>query len=461
MIVEQPVVMYAAAARLQPRLAHGRYARLRVVAMLVLLGLFYGLPWVQLGGAPLIWFDLPHRQFHIAGLLLVPQDLIYLTWLLVVAALTLFFFTTIAGRLWCGYACPQTVWTEAFLWIEHLIEGDRHQRLMLDRSRWTAGKIVRRSAKHLAWMIMGLLTGLSFVAYFVPARELFPAAFTFTLGGWALFWVLFYGFATWGNAGFLREQVCKYMCPYARFQSAMFDRDTLIVTYDKARGEPRKSVARQQAVERGACVDCSLCVQVCPTGIDIRNGLQYECIACAACVDVCNSVMDNVGQPRGLIRYGSLRQDEGQGLRFFRPRAIAYGAVWVLLCVGLLIALSTRTPLQFDVMRDRHSIYRELADGRIENLYSVRIGNQDNRAHAFALSAVSQDGHPLDIEPARVEVAAGDALRIAVSARSRALDPGLQTVAFRIVASDDTHIQLERDVSFHAGHPASTGASTP
>ncbi len=461
MIVEKPVVMYAAADRVQPRLAHGRYARLRVVAMLVLLGAFYGLPWIELNGVPLIWFDLPHRQFHIAGLLLVPQDLIYLTGLLVVAALTLFFFTTIAGRLWCGYACPQTVWTEAFLWIEHLLEGDRHKRLALDRSAWTAEKVIRRSAKHLAWLVLSLLTGLSFVAYFIPARELFPAALSLTLGGWALFWVLFYGFATWGNAGFMREQVCKYMCPYARFQSAMFDRDTLIVSYDAKRGEPRKSVARQQAVEPGACVDCSLCVQVCPTGIDIRNGLQYECIACAACVDACNSVMDAVKQPRGLIRYGSLRQDEGQKLRLMRPRSIAYGVTWALLCAGLVIALSMRTPLQFDVMRDRHAMYRQLSDGRIENLFSVHIGNQDGHAHAFALSATAGDGQALDIAPSRVDLAAGEALKIAVSARSGTLRPGIQNIEFRIVADDDPHLSVVRDVSFHAGPPRSTGASLP
>ncbi|HEX4894740.1 MAG TPA: cytochrome c oxidase accessory protein CcoG [Solimonas sp.] len=458
---EAPVLMYSAAPRIQVRAAHGRHARLRLLAMVVLLALFYGLPWIQVGGRPLVWFDLPGRQFHLFGLLLVPQDLIYLTWLLVIAALTLFFFTTLAGRLWCGYACPQTVWTEAFMWIEQAFEGDRHQRLALDRAPWTPAKLLRRGGKHLAWLALGLYTGLSFVAYFVPARELFPALIAGTLGGWALFWVLFYGFATWGNAGFMREQVCKYMCPYARFQSAMFDRDTLIVAYDAQRGEPRKSEARRLGSPRGACVDCSLCVQVCPVGIDIRKGLQYECIACAACVDACDAVMDSVQQARGLIRYGSLAQQTGQGLRLLRPRSVGYGLLWLLLCAGFVVALAQRTPLQLEVMRDRHALYRQLGDGRIENLYSLHLGSQDRRPLRLRLQVTAADGRALEVDPAVIELAPGDSRSLAVSVRSRDLPPGLQSARFQLVAEDDPRLHIERQASYHAGAPRPVGDPAP
>jgi cytochrome c oxidase accessory protein FixG len=454
---EIPVTMYRAAPRIQSRHARGRYARLRVASMLALLGLFYGLPWLRLDGAPAVWFDLPHRHFHLFGLLLVPQDLIYLTLLLLCAAMTLFFFTTLAGRLWCGYACPQTVWTEAFIWIEHLVEGDRHARLKLDAAPWSARKLLRRGAKHLLWVALALFTGMSFVAYFVPARELFPAAITGALGGWALFWVSFYGFATWGNAGFLREQVCRHMCPYARFQSAMIDRDTLIVAYDTLRGEPRKSTARQRADTRtrGDCVDCSLCVQVCPAGIDIRQGLQYECISCGACVDACNSVMDAVGKPRGLIRHASARQEDGSRFRLWRPRAVAYGLAWVAVCSGLLITLALRTPLTFDVIHDRHSLFRSLANGDIENLYTLKIANQDRRAHVFALEGTLDDGGALRLEPATLTLGPGESRAVHLSVRGGAEAP-LQAATFRLSALDEPSLQRTQRASF-VSQPSSNG----
>ncbi len=478
---EHHVLMYQSADKIQPRRARGPYARLRIAAMLLLLGAYYLVPWLQLNDTPLVWLDLPQRQFHVFGLLFAPQDLIYLTWLLLIAALTLFFFTTLAGRLWCGYACPQTVWTAAFQWIEHLVEGDRHARIKLDRAPWSLHKVLRRGSRHLLWMALAGLTGLTFVAYFVPARTLFAEALAFELSGWPLFWSVFYAAATWGNAGFLREQVCKYMCPYARFQSAMFDRDTLIIAYNGKRGEPRKSAVRGSSRQTqahqspvvqstgmpgrqaqtasmqpaaGDCVDCTLCVQVCPTGIDIRNGLQYECIACAACIDACNGVMDAVGKPHGLIRYSSANQDadEGGRLRLLRPRAIGYGVIWAVLCGGFIVALAQRTPLAFDLIRDRHSLYRQLADGSIENLYVVKLANQHARAHRFVLSATLADGSVLKLVPDAVELQPLERRALTLSARhhERAEVP-VSAVQFRIVAEDNPALARTRTATFMTG----------
>ena len=459
---EKPALLYESSAKIQSRRAQGRYARLRVLAMLLLLGFYYIAPWIQIGDTPLVWLDLPHRRFHVFTLTLAPQDLIFLTWLLLIAALTLFFFTTLGGRLWCGYACPQTVWTEAFIWMEHLAEGDRYARIKLDRAPWGPEKILRRGAKHLLWAGFALFTGLSFVAYFVPARELFPEFFALQLAGWPLFWTLFYGFATWGNAGVMREQVCKYMCPYARFQSAMFDKDTLIISYDQKRGEPRKSVAKLSGVPAGDCIDCSLCVQVCPTGIDIRKGLQYECIACAACVDACNSVMDSVHKPRGLIRYTSAHEEKGQKFRLLRPRVIGYGLIWVALCVGFVVAILLRTPVQFDVIRDRHSLYRELDDGAIENLYTLKVSNETSAAHRFKLSVSAEDGRRFLAVPDSLLVGRGEAQALTVSVRSQVSSDenddedenrlhGIHSLKFSLVAEDDPKLQRERTASFIAG----------
>jgi len=487
MSTETPVLLYQSAPKIYPRRAQGRYARLRIAAMLALLGFYYLAPWIQWGDLPLVWFDLPHRRFHVLGLTLVPQDLIYLTWMLLIAALTLFFFTSLAGRLWCGYACPQTVWTEAFLWIEHFIEGDRHARMKLDQAPWSARKLLRKAGKHAAWLLFALYTGLSFVAYFVPARELFPQAFALELAGWPLFWALFYGLATWGNAGFLREQVCKYMCPYARFQSAMFDKDTLVIAYDDKRGEPRKSLARKlarapgpaallageldipspaaAAAKAGDCIDCSLCVQVCPTGIDIRKGLQYECIACAACVDACDSVMDSVHKPRNLIRYTSAHQDAGQPFRLLRGRTIGYGLIWAALCVGFLIALWLRTPLEFDVIRDRHSLYRQIDEDIVENVYTIKIANKDSVPHRFLLSATTTGGLRYAVEPERIELAAGDARALTVSVRNTPTEEdkegeehhggdrphGIHSLEFTLIAEDAPALRQQHTASFIAG----------
>jgi len=371
--------LYAAQQKVYPREISGRFANLRLLVVFVLLGIFYALPWLGWDGHQAVLFDLPARKFYIFGLTFWPQDFFWLTWLLIIAALSLFFFTALAGRLWCGYACPQTVWTEVFLWIERLCEGTRNQRMKLDAGPWSRDKLLRKGAKQSLWVILSLWTGFTFVGFFTPVVELGHEVMNASLSGWELFWIVFYGFATYGNAGFLREQVCKYMCPYARFQTAMFDHDTLIISYDVARGEPRgarKKNAEPKALGLGDCISCQACVQVCPTGIDIRDGLQIECIACAACIDACDGVMDKMQYPRGLIRYTTENMIAGKPRRIVRPRILAYAGLLTALLATFAWGVAHRSALILEVLRDRNALYRESSDGGIENSYTVKLVNK-------------------------------------------------------------------------------------
>ena len=445
--------LYESRKKIYPKEVRGLFARLRLGAMGVLLGLYYGLPWLQWGDRQALLFDLPARKFHLFGLTLWPQDFIYLTLLLALAAFTLFFFTALAGRLWCGYACPQTVWTEIFVWIEHKIEGDRNAQMKRDQGPWTGEKIRVKALKHAAWILFALWTGFTFVGYFTPVRELWGNLAAFTLGPWEGFWLLFYSFATWGNAGFMREQVCTYMCPYARFQSAMFDKDTLIISYDAQRGEPRggrRKDADPKAQGLGACVDCTLCVQACPTGIDIRDGLQYQCIGCAACIDVCDEVMDKMGYAKGLVRYTTENALEGKGRRILRPRVILYAALLLLLAGGVFWSLLDRTPLQVDVIRDRNSLFHETLDGDIENVYSLKIINMDDQAHRFRVEARGIAGMEIIADGKDMQVAGGAVLdlplRILVSAQ--ALRARSTEIHFRVFAEDDPELSAEQDARF-------------
>ena len=412
--------LYAARQKIYPREIQGRFQRLRVYAVWGLLGLYYLLPWATWQGRQAVLFDLPARQFHIFGLTLWPQDFYYLTWLLVIAALALFFVTALAGRLFCGYACPQTVWTEVFIWMERWVEGSRNQQMKLAKSPWTRDKILRKATKQLLWIGFALWTGFTFVGYFTPITDLAAKLVHFSTGPWETFWVLFYGAATYVNAGHMREQVCKYMCPYARFQSAMFDRDTLVVTYDQRRGDPRgprKRGSDHKARGLGDCVDCTMCVQVCPTGIDIRQGLQYECIACAACIDACDEVMDKVGYPRGLIRYDTQRGLEGQRRQLLRPRMVVYGTLLGLLIVGFAVSLMQRNVVGIDVLRDRNALFRERADGLIENVYNVKILNKDAEPHAFSITAAGLEGLQIDYGSDTVDVRPGEVRSVPVRLR--------------------------------------------
>ena len=319
--------LYQKREKVYTRKIEGFYQRLRLYTGWPLLIAYFLLPWISINGRQAVWFDLPERKFHIFTMTFWPQDFPLLAFLLIIAAFGLFAVTVVAGRVWCGYTCPQTVWTSIFMWIEQKAEGSRNQRIRLDKGPWTLSKVMRKIGKHGGWLLVAFATGMTFVGYFYPMRELVVELATLSTGKWQALWTLFFTLATYINAGWMREQVCIYMCPYARFQSVMFDRDTLIVSYDPARGEPRGSRKRSAdpaELGLGDCIDCDLCVQVCPTGIDIREGLQYECIGCALCIDACDSVMHKMGYEPGLIRYTSENALEGKKTHWARPRVIGY-----------------------------------------------------------------------------------------------------------------------------------------
>ncbi|MCR9187046.1 MAG: cytochrome c oxidase accessory protein CcoG [Halieaceae bacterium] len=387
--------LYQRREKIYTRKIEGFFQRIRLYTGWPLLIGYFLLPWLSWDGRQAVWFDLPERKFHILGLVFWPQDFPLLAFLLIIAAFGLFAVTVFAGRVWCGYTCPQTVWTSIFMWIEQRFEGSRNQRMRLDKAPWSMEKLGRKVLKHGGWLFVAFLTGMTFVGYFYPIRELLPDLLTLSAGQWGVLWTIFFTCATYINAGWMREQVCKYMCPYARFQSVMFDQDTLIVSYDPVRGEPRGSRKRDadhRAEGLGDCIDCSLCVQVCPTGIDIRDGLQYECIGCALCIDACNSVMDKMSYPRGLISYTSEHQLQGGKTHWLRPRMIGYVLVLSVM-VGLFsYRVISRVPLEMTVIRDRNELYVTTMDGDIENIYTLSLVNMEQSMHEFEIDVSGIDG---------------------------------------------------------------------
>jgi cytochrome c oxidase accessory protein FixG len=452
--------LYEIRQKIYPRAVHGWFATWRVTLVIATQLVYYGLPWLTWNGRQAVLFDLVQRKFYIFGLVLWPQDFIFLTGVLVISALALFLFTAVGGRLWCGYACPQTVYTEIFLWIERLVEGDRLQRMRLDKGPATVRKVARKAAKHALWIALALWTGITFVGYFTPIKVLLGELATFALGPWEAFWVLFYGFATYGNAGWMREQVCKYMCPYARFQGVMFDRDTLTVTYDAARGEPRG--ARGKSVDPktrglGDCVDCSICVQVCPTGIDIRDGLQYECIGCAACIDGCNQVMDKMGYPRGLIRYSTENAIAGKVAhdqvwrRVLRPRVLIYAAVLTMIVTAWTVGLALRQPLKVNVIRDRAALVRDADDGRLENIYRLQVMNAEERAHAYRVHVTGAVTMEVMLEkPLPVPAASTVVFPLQVRADGEGLKRGSNAIQFHLTSVDNPEIAVHEKSVFYA-----------
>ncbi len=386
--------LYQKREKIYTRKIEGFYQRLRMFTGWPLLLGYYCVPWISLNGRQAVWFDLPEREFHILGLTFWPQDFPLLAFLLIISAFSLFAVTVSAGRLWCGYTCPQTVWTSIFMWVEQKFEGTRNQRIKLDKQPWSFNKAWRKIGKHATWLFIAFMTGMTFVGYFYPVRDLVYELVTFSTGRWQILWTVFFTLATYTNAGWMREQVCKYMCPYARFQSVMFDPDTLIVSYDATRGDPRGS--RKKSTDPaelglGDCIDCELCVQVCPTGIDIRNGLQYECIGCALCIDACNSVMRKMGYEPGLVRYTSERELEGGTTHWLRPRIIGYIVMLTVMVSVFSYNIASRVPLELTVIRDRNNLYVETGDGGVENIYRLHIVNMDPKPHRFVLQI---DGVP-------------------------------------------------------------------
>ena len=431
----------------------GLFRTLRVSGAGLLFLAFFGTVWLNWGGRQAVLWDLADSKFHIFGATFWPQDFILLSALLIICAFGLFAITVFAGRVWCGYTCPQSAFTWLFMWCEKVTEGERNQRIKLQAAPWSLNKLARRSAKHTLWLGISVLTGLTFVGYFTPIRPLATELLTWQLGGVSLFWVLFFTAATYINAGWLREAVCMHMCPYARFQSVMFDKDTLTISYDAARGErrgPRKREARPADVGLGDCIDCQLCVQVCPTGIDIRDGLQMECIGCAACIDACDSIMDKMGYARGLVSYTSEHQLQGGKTHLLRPRLIGYSAVLLVMIAALVVALVGRPMVSLDVTKDR-GLFRENAQGRIENIYSLKVINKTQQRQAYCLELVEADGFQLQGKT-EFSLAPGEISDMPVSVALLAEKPASssQTLRFKVTDVDEPWVYSAADSRFVA-----------
>ena len=393
--------LYRRPERIFTRFVGGFFQRLQFFTGWPLLVGYFALPWINWSQQQAVLFDLAAREFHLFTLTFFPQDLRLLGWLLIIAAFALFTVTTLVGRLWCGFTCPQTVWTAIFMWMEQVAEGPRHTRMRLDNSPWTLNKVRRRLAKHGMWLGWAGLTGLTFVGYFTPIRALAADLPQFQASSWAMFWAVFFTAATYVNAGWLREQVCIYMCPYARFQAAMLDQDTLVVSYDASRGEPRgprkrTATPEQHASRLGDCINCELCVQVCPVGIDIRDGLQYQCIGCAHCVDACDEVMTKMDYPTGLVGYTTERALSGGKTRWLRPRAVGYASVLLIMITAFSLAVVSRSALEIDILRERGALSQVDASNQTINQYRLKVLNKTQHSQTYSIRAVSDA--PISIE---------------------------------------------------------------
>ncbi len=412
----QKVSLYERWKRIHPLWVSGGWQTWRRVVLAVLVVVFYVNPWLRWNGYPGVRFDLTHRQFTVFWTTFVPEEFVLLAWVMLIAALLLFTVTVAAGRVFCGWACPQTVWTFVYFTIERFIEGDRTARMRLERGGWTLERIAKKALKLTIWAAIALSISITFLGYFEDLRELLPRILRFDLTKWEKVVILLPALGSFVGSAVLREQVCFHMCPYARFQSVMFDRDTLIISYDEARGEPRghrRRDADYQAEGLGACIDCHKCVQVCPTGIDIRKGLQYQCIGCAACIDACTDVMASIGYGKTLIDYTSQNRQAGTKVHILRPRLIGYSSV-ILVLVGVFsFALDHRTPVHLTVIRDRNRLYRERWDGEVENVYTLRIQNRAAEPHDYRV-VVASDLPLAYVGPEVIEVAAGSLASVPV-----------------------------------------------
>ncbi len=449
---DETVELYASRKKIYVKEVKGLFQRIRTVSLLLLMSMYFLFVWLTLDGDPLIHFDLPAREFHLYGATFFPKDFFLLSGMLIICAFGLFFITTLFGRVWCGYTCPQTVWTFIFMWVEERIEGSRNKRMKLDKTPNSKEKMIKKSAKHAIWLFIAFMTGLTFVGYFYPIRELIADIFTFQANGWAYFWVAFFTVATYLNAGWMREQVCLYMCPYARFQSVMFDPNTRIVSYDPNRGEPRggrrKDVKPEEA-GLGDCIDCGQCVHVCPTGIDIRDGLQYECIGCALCIDACDDIMDKMDYPRGLIRYTTENELEGKPSKLLRPRTFGYGAVLTAMVGAIIFVIATRVPAQMDLLRDRGTLFSFNGEGRIENSYTLKIANMSEIPQTFTLSVQGLDGIRI-LTQTQLSVDSGEnrSLPTVVDVPPESIPQSNNKIIFHAQSETDASLKLETESRF-------------
>ena len=431
----------------------GYFQKIRRVMGWILMLSFILIPFIQYNGQQAVLLDVGQQQFRIFGVTYWPQDFMILACLFMGAAFALFFITVWLGRVWCGYMCPQTIWTLAFIWVEHKIEGTRNQRIKLDKSSWSANKVGKKFAKHSIWLILSVLTATTFMSYFIPAAELYGDMFTFEWSGITSGWVFLFAICTYGNAGWLREKMCIYMCPYSRFQAVMFDKDTLIVAYDTARGENRGRRKRKEDPKKlglGDCVDCNLCVEVCPAGIDIRNGMQYECINCGLCIDACDDTMDKFGYAKGLIKYTSEHALAGKSVSKFRLKLVGYGVFTVLLFVLMGLWAFNRVPLETSILRDRNALYRVNYEGLVENTYTLRIINKTQKTLHFNITSDGVLGGILDVSK-NIKIGPGVMHRVPVTiiADGYDLKKKITDVNFTIQAVEDPEVKLVKTSRFY------------
>jgi len=430
--------------RIHPRFITGFYQNIRVISMYAFLALFLILPWLRYNGRQAIWFDVPSQHYYIFGMTFLTQDFYYIAAFALIAAFTLFMVTVYAGRVWCGYACPQTIWTHMYQYVEKLVIGDRNKRIKFDKQPMSVSKAFKRSLVYFVWFVFSMITATTFVSYVSGTDALYQSWQMIGFipfpdwSTWIWVSVFIFAFSTYVNAGYMREQMCVQICPYGRFQSVMFDKDTLIVSYDYERGEPRG--ARKKGTnpdDLGDCIECQMCVQVCPTGIDIRDGLQVACIQCAACVDACNEVMDKVGYPRGLIRYTTERQlVEKEKSRVFSPRFFAYLALLTVLCGGVIYALTDRMPLEIDIRRDRNQLSSLNTQGMIENSYIVKLTNKTQDEHTYTITLAPKDGLSLHLTFNDVPLDPGESFNMSVSIYGdpKVVDEGRTLVTLNVVS---------------------------
>jgi cytochrome c oxidase accessory protein FixG len=440
--------LYKKREKIYTKVISGSSQNYRMLVAALIYGAFFLIPWINYGDRPAVFFDLETRQFHIMAFNFWPQDFMYLAWLLIIAAFSLFLFTTVAGRLWCGFACPQTIWTMAFMWIEQKIEGKPHARKNLDAEPFSFRKLRIKTLKHTLWLAIAVMTGITFVSYFYPIRILFTDLYHMTLPLTTLVWVGIFTYLTYLDAGWLREQVCIYMCPYARFQSVMYDKNTLLVAYNEQIGEPRASI-KSATPNAGNCIDCEQCVQVCPTGIDIRHGSQIACINCALCIDACDEVMKSVGRPANLIAFTTLEQHDGKPLKLLRPKTIAYSAVLLIMCSLFLFNLWNRQPLEASILRDRENIFRIIDEKITANDYLLKLANKSQQEESYHLSVVNK-GFTL-IENPVIVLARGEAKEINITLSSAENLLGSQPVEIRILSDKNNAILATVETRFIFG----------
>ncbi len=442
--------------KIYPKSSHGKFRSIRRIVSTIILGAYFIIPFLSIGGRPALLLDIPSRKFYLFGLVIWPQEVYYVVFFLIFLAIAFFFVTAIAGRVWCGYGCPQTLFTDLFIAIERFVDGDRNAMIKLSKEPLSPAKVAKGVLKHSLWLIVSLVVGITFLSYFIPIGELFLRFSLDTLTSANISWIISVALFTYIDCAFLRGWMCSIPCPYGRFQGALFDGDTLIIAYDGERGEPRSAnYSKQEGATFGDCIDCTLCVQVCPAGIDIRDGLQYECTACADCIDACNTIMAKVGRAPNLIKYSSLNSLKGNSLKggkahIFRPRVIAYSLILIILATVLVYSLVTRSPLALDVLRERSALYYEGADGEISNLYKIKALNKDTVERSYLLSVEGIKGAELILSENPFKISSGEVYEVSVVVNAPASSESYGVKKFNFIITDtkDTELHALQESTF-------------